>query len=89
MATLFYAAHLLIVLFWIQDRSAGQERTHALLQFGREMLGRLRPLLGLPPVARPLARLAGIVGPMFGPYGSGAGAGGNGAGGSAPSGADG
>ncbi len=31
------------------------------------MLGRLRPVLGLPLVAKPLARLVGIIGPMFGP----------------------
>ncbi len=41
--------------------------TRDLLAFAQEMLGRLRPVLGLPPVARPLARLARIVGPMFGP----------------------
>lgn len=65
--TLLYAAHLLFVLFWLQDRSAGQAKTSELLGFAQEMLGRLRPVLGLPPVARPLAKLAGIVGPMFGP----------------------
>ncbi len=67
MTTLFYSVHLLIILFWLQDRSAGQEKTHELLSFARDMLGHLRPVLGLPPVARPLARLARIVGPMFGP----------------------
>ena len=67
MATLFYSAHLLMILFWLQDRSEGQSKTHELLRFAEEMLGRLRPVLGLPLVARPLARLANIVGPMFGP----------------------
>jgi len=67
MATLFYSAHLLVILFWLQDRSAGQEKTRELLAFAQEMLGRLRPVLGLPLVARPLARLARIVAPMFGP----------------------
>lgn len=67
MATLFYSAHLLVILFWLQDRSEGQGKTRDLLAFAQEMLGRLRPVLGLPPVARPLARLARIVGPMFGP----------------------
>ena len=67
MATLLYAAHLLFVLFWLQDRSIGQAKTSELLGFAQEMLGRLRPVLGLPLVAKPLARLAGIVGPMFGP----------------------
>ncbi len=67
MTTLLYAAHLLFVLFWLQDRSEGQAKTRELLGFAQEMLGRLRPVLGLPLVAKPLARLAGIVGPMFGP----------------------
>jgi len=67
MATLLYAAHLLFVLFWLQDRSTEQAKTGELLGFAQEMLGRLRPVLGLPLVAKPLARLAGIVGPMFGP----------------------
>jgi AcrR family transcriptional regulator len=67
MTTLLYAAHLLFVLFWLQDRSAGQAKTRELLAFAQEMLGRLRPVLGLSPVAKPLAKLAEIVGPMFGP----------------------
>ncbi len=70
MATLFYAAHLLFVLFWLQDRSAGQARTRELLAFAQEMIGRLRPVLGLPLVAKPLTRLAGIISPMFGPSGA-------------------
>lgn len=67
LATLFYAAHLLLILFWLQDKSEGQARSRELLEFAQEMIGRLRPVLGLPPVARPLARLAQIIGPMFGP----------------------
>ena len=67
LATVFYALHLTVVLFWLQDRSPGQRLTYELLDFGQEMLGRLRPALGLPPVARALAKLARILGPMFGP----------------------
>lgn len=70
-ATLFYAAHLLLVLFWLQDHSPGQRATGELLKWAEEMLGRLRPVLGFSPVARPLARLAGILAPLFGPAGSG------------------
>ncbi|MBV9852167.1 MAG: TetR/AcrR family transcriptional regulator [Armatimonadetes bacterium] len=67
LATVFYALHLTVILFWLQDRSPGQRLTHELLDFGQQMLGRLRPALGLPPVARALARLARILGPLFGP----------------------
>ena len=70
-ATLFYAAHLLLVLFWLQDRTPSQRATGDLLKFTEETLGRLRPVLGLPPVARPLTRLARILAPMFGPPASG------------------
>ena len=70
MATLFYAAHLLTVLFWLQDRSEGQQKTRELITFSSEMIGRLRPVLGLPLVAKSLARLAEIVAPMFGPSGA-------------------
>ena len=67
MTTLLYAAHLLFVLFWLQDRSLNQAKTQELLGFAQEMLGRLRPVLGLPPVVKPLTKLVGIIGPMFGP----------------------
>lgn len=70
-ATLFYAAHLLLVLFWLQDRTLGQRATGELLKFAEDTLGRLRPVLGLPPVAKPLMRLARILAPMFGPPASG------------------
>lgn len=72
MATLFYAAHLLVVLFWLQDRSEGQAKTRELLAYAQELIGWLRPVLGLPPVARSLTRLTQIVGPMFGPSDAGA-----------------
>ena len=67
-ATVLYAAHLLCVLFWLQDRSRGQTATRELVKFTQEMLGRLRPVLALPPVARLLARLTRILDPMFGPF---------------------
>ncbi len=66
-ATLFYALHLLFVLFWLQDRSPGQQATRELIVFAQETITRLRPTLGLPPVAKSLTRLVRIIGPMFGP----------------------
>jgi len=67
LATVFYAAHLSLVLFWLQDRSPSQRSTDALIRLGRSWLGRLRPALRLPPVSGSLARLARIIEPMFGP----------------------
>src|SRR5512146_480897 len=66
LATLLYGLPLALVLFWLLDRTDGAQRTHALLAFLRDILARLRPLLALPPVARPLARLTRIVGPLLG-----------------------
>jgi AcrR family transcriptional regulator len=66
LTTLFYAAHLLLVLFWLQDRTGDQRATAALIAFGEEMIGRLPLLLKLPWVAPSLVRLAGILGPLFG-----------------------
>lgn len=67
MATIFYAAHLLMVLFWLQDRTPGQRATDEMIKMIKEMVGRLRRFLKLPPVSRPLARVARIIEPMFGP----------------------
>lgn len=64
--TLLYAAHLSLVLFWLQDRTPGQASTKSLITFGGEMLGMLRPALIFPPVTRHLARLAEIFTPLFG-----------------------
>jgi AcrR family transcriptional regulator len=66
LATVLYAAHLGVVLFWLQDTSPNQRATDDLLVFARDLMSRFRPALRLPPVAKSLARLAVIIGPMFG-----------------------
>jgi AcrR family transcriptional regulator len=67
LATLLYAAHLLIVLFWLQDKSEGQTRSRHLLAFLQKMLKRLRTAMRVPGVGGLLKELSGIIGPMFGP----------------------
>ncbi len=67
LATLFYAIHLALVLFWLQDRSPDQKKTDELITLMHDLTARLRPVLRLPAVSRPLARLARIMEPMFGP----------------------
>ncbi|HET6386178.1 MAG TPA: TetR/AcrR family transcriptional regulator [Armatimonadota bacterium] len=67
LAAIFYAVHLSLVLFWLQDRSPNQKKTRDLVAFARDMIRLLRPALGLPPVSRAAARLARIFTPMFGP----------------------
>ena len=66
MATIAYAAHLALILFWLQDTSPEQKATSDILAFGRDNLGRLRPFIAVPAVSRNLARLAEILAPMFG-----------------------
>lgn len=41
-------AHLLLALFWVYDRSAGQERSRRLVDRGLKLLGALLPLTRLP-----------------------------------------
>jgi AcrR family transcriptional regulator len=65
-ATILYGLHLIFILFWLQDRSQEQTTTRDALTFARDLLALLRPILRLPPVAQMLARLASILGPMFG-----------------------
>jgi AcrR family transcriptional regulator len=65
LSVLFYALHLLLVFFWLQDPTPNQKTTHALIDFGEEMLGRLRLLLRLPWTGTALTRLAGILGPIL------------------------
>lgn len=67
LATVLYAIHLLLLLFWLQDRSLAQRATGELLSFVGELAARFRPFLRLPFVAKSLARVATILGPLFGP----------------------
>jgi AcrR family transcriptional regulator len=66
LATLLYAAHLGLLLYWLHDRTPGQQATHDLLTFTCEALALIRPVLALPPVAKILARLAQALTPVIG-----------------------
>jgi AcrR family transcriptional regulator len=63
---LLYAAHFLLLLFWISDGTPDQRATYQLLDFSRDTLNLVRPALILPPVTRSLARIAGILEAVFG-----------------------
>jgi AcrR family transcriptional regulator len=69
LTTILYAAYLLLMLFWVQDRSEGQRATEHMLKFTEDGIGRLRPLLALPAFTQPIAKLARILSPMFGAEG--------------------
>jgi AcrR family transcriptional regulator len=65
LATVLYGAHLALILFWLYDRTPDQRATGELLALTCDLLGIVRRFLRLPPLAKALARLARIVGPMF------------------------
>jgi AcrR family transcriptional regulator len=58
LATVLYALHLSLILFWLYDRSVDYKATRELISLARDMLALLRPLLRLPPVSSALTRLA-------------------------------
>ncbi len=66
LATVLYAAHLAVVLFWLIDQSSNTWRTRLFLAFLRDIFKLIQPTLWLPPVSQMLARLAAILGPLFG-----------------------
>lgn len=66
LATALYSMHLALVLFWLQDRSEGSRITMEFLDYLRDMIALVQPLLILPPASNALVRLAHIIGPMLG-----------------------
>jgi AcrR family transcriptional regulator len=67
LALVLYAAHLCLLLFWFYDRSPDARATDELLRLARDMLGLMRRLLRLPPIAGALERLARTICPVFRP----------------------
>lgn len=65
LVTLFYATHLLLILFWLQDPTDEQKTTWKLIDLGEEILGKLRLLLRLPFAGGLLQRIEGLLGPVF------------------------
>ncbi len=67
LAMLLYSLHFLLILFWLYDRSPQQRATEDLLDFMRDALAMLRPMLVIPMVSSSLTRLAGIMAQCFSP----------------------
>lgn len=63
---LLYVAHLMVLLFWISDQTAGRRATLNLLDFSKDMLGLIKTVLFLPVASKGLVRLASIVESVFG-----------------------
>ncbi len=64
-ATVLYAAHLGLILFWLHDPTPEQRATGEMLGLTRDALGVLRRLLRLPPSRALLARLAQVIRPVL------------------------
>ncbi|MFN8527685.1 MAG: TetR/AcrR family transcriptional regulator [Anaerolineae bacterium] len=58
--------HFAVILFWLHDKSSGQQSTVALLKFIQGLAPMLRMSLSLPPVAGQLARFVSIIEGVFG-----------------------
>ncbi len=61
-----YTFHMLVVLFWLYDRSPDQASTGKLIRLVHELFKLLRPLFILPLIPGGIAKLAAIVMPGLG-----------------------
>lgn len=66
LAAFLYGIHLLLILFWLYDRTPGGSATREMLSITRGGIGLLRPALALPPIARMMTRLAGALDAVLG-----------------------
>lgn len=63
LGAVLYLFHMLLLVFWLYDRSPRQATTEKLLAFWQEMFKLLRPLFFMPMVPQGIAKLARIVMP--------------------------
>ncbi len=63
LGAVLYMFHMLLIVFWLYDRSRDQATTEKLLAFWHEMFKLLRPMFFLPMVPQGIAKLARIVMP--------------------------
>jgi AcrR family transcriptional regulator len=68
-AMVLYAAHMCLLLFWFYDHSEDNRATTELLALSGDMLGLLRRMLRLPPLASMVTRLSHAITPVFRPEG--------------------
>lgn len=65
MATLLYAFSLLVMYFWLYDRTEDNRATFLLLDFMREALKIVRPMMLMPVINKAVVRLAAILALVF------------------------
>lgn len=65
LANLLYALYLLSVLFWLYDRTPQRAATAHLLDFTREMIRLIRPMMIMPLFTKALGKISMIIGMVF------------------------
>ena len=66
LSLLLYTLHLVLILAWLYDRTPQQRASLALLDFSREALKIVRPLMIMPLMSQSITRLAQILSQIFG-----------------------
>ncbi|MEO1644085.1 MAG: TetR/AcrR family transcriptional regulator [Chloroflexota bacterium] len=64
-AMIMYGVHLILTLVWVYDKTTNQRLTQEALDFMKDGMKLLRPLLILPPVGSIIERLANIMAGVF------------------------
>jgi hypothetical protein len=67
MAGLLYALYMVVMIFWLYDRTTDFRATHQLMDFLREMIKVLRPMLLMPLFTKALHKMSGIMRLVFDP----------------------
>lgn len=62
---LLYALYLMSVLFWLYDRTPQQQATRSLIDFMREMIRILRPMMMMPMFTKAMYRMTIIMDMVF------------------------
>lgn len=65
MTTLLYAFYILLMIFWTYDRTRDNRATHLMLDFMREGLKIVRPMMLMPVITKAVIRLAEILSLVF------------------------
>lgn len=65
LAVSLYTFHMMILIFWLYDRSPEQQVTHRLVDFVHELFKILRPMFILPMVPQAIAKLSHIIMPSL------------------------
>lgn len=65
MITLLYAFYILLMIFWSYDRTPDHRATKLMLDFMREALKIVRPMMLMPVITKAVVRLAGILAQVF------------------------